>query len=54
MTERGFVMNQTGVTTGVCPVCNTALSGRSVREVGAAIVRHLNFSHDTPINDEDR
>lgn len=49
----GFVMHQAGVTTGVCPVCNTALSGRDINEVGSAMVRHFNFTHDAPPNEED-
>lgn len=47
-------MHQAGQTTGVCPVCNTALVGRSVHELHAAIVRHLNFTHDVPTDEEDR
>lgn len=54
MLEHGFVMHQRGVTTGVCPYCNTALTASDVVELNAAMVRHWNFTHDIPTDEEDR
>lgn len=49
---KGFVMHQAGTTTGICPVCNTALTGRDPVELNAAMSRHWNFTHDNPTDEE--